>query len=76
MQFDSESKKKPYSAPRVTKLTPERAKQFVADHTNCSDQEATDWLESLRKEQQQREKQSVRSAQESPRTDEKMKHSA
>ena len=28
MQFDSESKKKPYSPPTVTKLTLEQAKQF------------------------------------------------
>jgi hypothetical protein len=53
MQFDSESKKKPYSPPTVTKLTLEQAKQFVAGHANCSDQEATDLLESLRREQQQ-----------------------
>ena len=55
MQFDSESKKKPYSPPTVTKLTPERARQFVADRANCSDQEAADSLESLRREQQQKD---------------------
>ena len=53
MQFDSESKKKPYSPPTVKKLTLEQAKQFVAGHANCSDQEATDLLEPLRREQQQ-----------------------
>src|ERR1019366_3231788 len=31
----------------------EQAKQFVAGHANCSDQEATDLLEPLRREQQQ-----------------------
>jgi hypothetical protein len=53
MQPDSKNKKKPYSPPTVTNQTPERAKQFVADRANCSDQEAADFLESLRREQQQ-----------------------
>jgi hypothetical protein len=56
MQLDSEGKKKPYCPPAVTKLTREQAKQFVADRTNCSDQEAADFLESLRREQRQNEK--------------------
>lgn len=56
MQFDSESKKRPYSPPTVTKLTLEQAKQFVPDHANGTDQEATDPLESLRRDQQQNEK--------------------
>jgi hemerythrin len=34
----------------------EQAKQFVADHANCSDQEAADLLGSLRREQQQNSK--------------------
>jgi len=56
MHFDSDSKKKPYAPPSVTKLSPELARQFVACRANCSDQEATDLLESLRREQQQHEK--------------------
>jgi hypothetical protein len=56
MQSDSDSKKKPYSPPTATKVTLEQAKQFVADHSNCSDQEAMDLLESLRREQQQNTK--------------------
>ena len=56
MQSDSDSKKKPYSPRTATKVTLEQAKQFVADHSNCSDQEAMDLLESLRREQQQNTK--------------------
>jgi hypothetical protein len=55
MQSASKSKKKPYSPPTVTKLTPEQARQFVVDRLNCSDQEAVDFLKSLRREQQQDE---------------------
>jgi hypothetical protein len=43
MLFDPDSKKKPYSSPTITKLTLEQAKQFLW--------EATDVLESLRREQ-------------------------
>ena len=56
MDFDSESKKQPYSPPSARKLTLEQAKQFVACHTNCSDQEAAELVESLRREQQSLEK--------------------
>lgn len=57
MQPDSKDKKRPYSLPTVTKLTPEQAKKVIADRANCSDQEAADLLESLRREQQQNEQQ-------------------
>jgi hypothetical protein len=53
MHFDSDSKKKPYAPPSITKLSLELARQFVACHANCGDQEATDFLESLRREQHQ-----------------------
>ena len=53
MQSDSKTKKKPYSSPTATKLTPEQAGHLVADRANCSDQEAAHFLESLRREQQQ-----------------------
>lgn len=56
MQFDSENKKRLYSPPTLAKLTLEQAKQFVASHANCSDQKATELLESLRQERQQNEK--------------------
>jgi hypothetical protein len=58
MQARSEGKKKRYSPPTVTKHTLEQAKQFVVDRTNCTDQEAVDLLESLRRKQQQSEKES------------------
>jgi hypothetical protein len=57
MQFDSYTKKKPYSPPAVTKLTLEQAKQFVTDHTDCNAKEAANFLDSLRPEQKQSEKQ-------------------
>jgi hypothetical protein len=47
-----DQKKKPYSAPSLTKLTPEQAKKLVADRTNCSEEEAADFLKSLRKQRQ------------------------
>lgn len=56
MQFDSESKNQLYSPPTVTKLTQEQAKQFVASNANCSDQKATELLESLCQKRQQNEK--------------------
>jgi hypothetical protein len=56
MQSLSESKKKPYAPPRLTKLTPEQAKQFVVDHVHCSDQEAVDLVRLLRRKQQQNAK--------------------
>ena len=53
MPSDSKSKKRPYSFPTATTLTAEQARQFVADRAICSDQEAEDFLESLRRELQQ-----------------------
>lgn len=57
MQSDSKSKKKPYSPPAVTKLTPEQARQVVAARAKRSDEEAANFLESLLREQQRIEKQ-------------------
>lgn len=56
MHCDSESKKKQYISPAVTRLSPEQAKQFLSCHDNYSEQEATDFLASPRREQQQDEK--------------------
>lgn len=56
MRFDSESKRKPCSPPIATKLTPEQAKQFLTNDADCGDLEAMDFLESLRREQQQNAK--------------------
>ena len=56
MGFNSKNtKKNPYSPPAVTKLTPEQAKKLVADHKSCSEEEAADFLKSLRREQRQKE---------------------
>jgi hypothetical protein len=55
MHFDSESKKKQYISPTITRLSPEQAKQFLSCQENYSEQEATDFLASLRREQRQDE---------------------
>jgi hypothetical protein len=56
MKKDPPGKKRPYSSPSATKLTPDQAKRFVKEHANFSDQQAADLLESLRREQLQKEK--------------------
>jgi hypothetical protein len=38
-------KKKPYSPPTLTKLTPEQARTLLADRKNCGEEEAADLLE-------------------------------
>ena len=38
-------KKKPYSPPTLTKLTPEQAKTTLANRKNCGEEEAADLLE-------------------------------
>jgi hypothetical protein len=43
-----DQKKKPYSAPVLTKLTLEQAKKHVADRKNCSAEQAAQFLNSLR----------------------------
>jgi hypothetical protein len=58
MQSDPNGEKRPYSPPTVTKLSFTQAKEVVASHFRCSDQQATDWLESLR-QQHQRNKEST-----------------
>jgi hypothetical protein len=63
MQSDPGSKKKPYSPPAITPLSVEQAKQFVSRRTNCSEQEATAFLDSLRREQQEPEQLRSRRAQ-------------
>jgi hypothetical protein len=45
-----DQKRKPYSPPALTKLTPEQAKKLVADRDNCSEEEAADFLKLLRKQ--------------------------
>ena len=48
-----DQKKKPYSPPTLTKLTPEQAKKLVADRKHCTEEEAAEFLKSLRQQQQQ-----------------------
>jgi hypothetical protein len=55
MKKDPPGKKRPYSPPSATKLTPDQAKRFVKEHANFSDQQAADLLESLQREQPQKE---------------------
>jgi hypothetical protein len=51
MHSDPDRKKTPYSSPSMSKLSLEQAKEFVSRRANCSEQEAADFLESLRQEQ-------------------------
>ena len=51
---NSETQKRPYSPPKLTKVTPEQAEQMVKDRTNCSDSEAKQFMESLRSKQKER----------------------
>jgi hypothetical protein len=55
MHVDSDSKKKQYISPTITRLSPEQARQFLSCHANYSEQEATDFLASLCREQRQDE---------------------
>jgi hypothetical protein len=45
-----DQKKKPYSTPALTDLTPEQAKKLVADRKKCSEEEAAAFLKSLRQQ--------------------------
>ena len=47
--------KRPYFPPTLRKLTPEQAKRLIADRKNCSEEEAAEFLKSLRRQQQQNE---------------------
>jgi hypothetical protein len=50
---DSKDKrKKSYSSPAVTELTREQAIKLVADRKHCSEEEAANFLDSLRKPKQ------------------------
>jgi len=52
-------RKKLYVPPTSKKLPIERARQFVIERTSCSDQEATELLESMREELRQKEQSSA-----------------
>ncbi len=45
-------KKKPYCAPTLTRLTPVQAKKLLADRKLCNEEEAVDFLNSLRQRPQ------------------------
>jgi|SRR5579862_1511270 len=42
-------KKTPYSPPTVKTLTPDQARQFIADRKNCTEEEAAEFVESLQR---------------------------
>lgn len=45
--------KKSYSPPTIRKLNPGQAKKLIADHRNCSEEEAAEFLDSLQRQQRQ-----------------------
>jgi len=55
MRSGSDDKKKKYIPPTLTKLPLDKAKQFIVERTNCSDQAATKLPESMREELGQKE---------------------
>jgi hypothetical protein len=50
MDSDSESKKKPYPPPAWTEVTREQAIKIVVEHKNWSEEEAAEFLDSMRKQ--------------------------
>jgi hypothetical protein len=52
---DGKKKKKPYIPPTIIKLPLEKAKQLIMERTHCSDKEALDLLDSLRRRQRQKQ---------------------
>jgi hypothetical protein len=62
MVWDCETKKKrPYSPPSLTTLTLEQAKELVADRRKCGEEEAHDFLKSVRQQQRARYQEGKRS---------------
>jgi hypothetical protein len=47
--------KKPYLPPTVTKLTPNQARQLVANRINGNEEEAADFLESMQEQKKTKE---------------------
>ncbi len=56
MQSDSANESRSYSPPSLKKLTVEQARQFLATHAACQNQDATDLLEALDEEFQERQR--------------------
>jgi hypothetical protein len=52
---EQQQKRKSYSPPTLTRLTPEQAKKLVANHNHCSEVEAADLLQLLRPQPQENE---------------------
>jgi len=52
----SETRKKFYSRPRVTKLTPKQAKDFILERSRSGETEPESFLESLREELRKKNK--------------------
>ena len=52
--FSRAMKKKPYSSPTIRELTPEQARKLIADRKNCSEEEAAESMESLKRQQVKR----------------------
>lgn len=52
MESQKDKKKMPYSAPSLTELTAEQARKLVADRKKFNEEEAADFLKSIRKQQQ------------------------
>ena len=46
-------KKKPYFPPSLRELTPEQAKKIVMERKHCSEEEASELLNSLKQQPQQ-----------------------
>jgi Rps23 Pro-64 3,4-dihydroxylase Tpa1-like proline 4-hydroxylase len=59
MRSDSNSNKTPYFPPAIAKLSLKQAKEYLTCHANYRDQEAAEFLESLRREQIRIEKLSI-----------------
>jgi hypothetical protein len=51
--------KRPYSAPKATKVDPAQAEEILTDRTKCTDSEAKTILEPLLREQRQRKYQTA-----------------
>jgi hypothetical protein len=56
-----DQEKKPYFPPSLTTLTLEQAKELVADRRKCGEEEAHDFLKSVRQQQRDRYREGKRS---------------
>jgi hypothetical protein len=49
--MDSDNKKKPYFPPALTQVTRQQAIKLVAHRNNCGEEDAVNFLESLRRQE-------------------------